>query len=110
MKNPNNKNALGRKAATVVALTAAMAATVASSPASAYQRYSTQGALINKHGEKFLGHGNTKAKALADALNGARCLFGRELQRSAPTYTVMYNNTWWNATVTFTCSGIPVGE
>lgn len=105
MKNLNHKTGLGRKTATVIALTAAMAATLASAPASAYLSRTINGNSNIKHTESFLGHGNTKAKALADALNGAKCVYGKELARSAPTYKPMYNNTWWNATVVLTCAG-----
>jgi hypothetical protein len=108
MKNLNHKTGQGRKVAAVMALTAAVAATLASAPASAYQRWTAAGPVARVHSESFLGHGNSRAKALADAHKNMRCKFGTERQssRRVTTYTSMYNNTWFNATVTVTCTGI----
>jgi hypothetical protein len=104
------KNILTGKTTSIPAVLAALGTVAAmtmapTSQALAYQKWSSSGSLTGKHTETFLGHGNTPAKAAADARNGAHCRYGEEAgKRSQASPVGMYNNTWWNVKLTLTCA------
>ena len=111
MKHLNTKTGLSRKMKAIrgAAMVLGAAAVVAMAPTSqalAYQSVQksySQGYVY----ATFKGHGNTMAKAQADAWNGAGCgAVGRNYKEVARWWgngVTMYNGSWYNAFLVVKC-------